>query len=137
VRSGPQVGNFTIELDGEIVPGGGGTDGTEWNLSVYSETQDFPRTLVSDLEDTTHTITITLASEGELTLGGIEVIRDAPFVWPIVLMTVASIISLFFGLRSIATLVAVRSGHLRRKSWMSADPPLPTLRAISPGRRIS
>jgi hypothetical protein len=52
-------------------------------------------------------------------------------------MTVAAIISLFFGLRSIATLVAIRSGHLRRKSWMSTDPPLPTLQAFSPRRRIS
>ncbi|HYI26036.1 MAG TPA: hypothetical protein VD767_11560 [Thermomicrobiales bacterium] len=116
VRSGPQVGRFTIELDGELVPGGGGEDGTEWNLALFGATQDFPRTLVDGLDDATHTVTITLTSEGELTLGGIVITREAPFVWPIVLMAVASIISLFFGLWSIAHLFAVRSGHLRRKS---------------------
>ncbi len=137
VRSGPQVGNFTIELDGEIVPGGGGADGTQWDLSLYGDTQDYPRTLVDGLDDSTHTITITLASEGELTLGGIQVTRDAPFVWPIVLMTVASIISLFVGLRSLASLVAVRSGHLRRRSWALVDPPLRQVRSVAPRKHVT
>jgi hypothetical protein len=57
---------------------------------------------------------ITLAGPGELTLGGFEITREAPFVWPIVLMAVGALIALFFGLRSIAHLFAVRAGLLRR-----------------------
>ena len=140
LRSGPQVGRFTIELDGELVPGGAGISGDEWDLSDqsgYFTTEDFPRTLVDDLEDTPHTMTITLVSEGELTLGGLEVTRQAPFVWPIVLMTVGSIISLFFALRSIAYLFATRSGHLRRPSSIDSGPPLPQLTGWRPGSRYS
>ncbi|MEJ7902003.1 MAG: beta-galactosidase, partial [Thermomicrobiales bacterium] len=91
VRSGPEVGGFTITVDGKVVSGGGGETGDVWDLSLFSETEDFPRTLVDGLDDTRHTMTITLASEGELTLGGVEVTRDAPFVWPIILMTVGAI----------------------------------------------
>jgi hypothetical protein len=140
VRSGPQVGRFTIELDGELVPGGAGISGEEWDLSDeagYFTTEDFPRTLVNDLEDTQHTMTITLVSEGELTLGGLEVTRQAPFVWPIILMTVGSIISLFFGLRSIAYLFGTRAGYLRRPSPTDMGPPLPQLTGWRPGRRYT
>jgi hypothetical protein len=140
VRSGPQVGRFTIELDGELVPGGAGISGDEWDLSDqsgYLTTEDFPRTLVDDLEDVEHTMTITLVSEGELTLGGLEVTRQAPFVWPIILMTVGSIIALFFALRSIAYLFATRAGHLRRPSSIDSGPPLPQLSGWRPGRRYT
>ena len=41
--------------------------------------------------------------------------RDAPFLWPIVLLTVGSLILIFVGMRSLAYLVAVRTGHLIRK----------------------
>ncbi len=137
VRSGPAVGNFSIEIDGEIVPGGAGESGDEWDLSLFASTDDFPRTLVSGLEDTRHSLTISLVSEGELTLGGFEVTRDAPFVWPIILMTVGSIISLFFGLRSIAYLFATRAGHLRRRQNHEPGPQLPRMPNWRPERRVS
>ncbi len=136
VRSGPDVGNFSIEVDGKVIPGGGGDSGDEWDLS-FSETEDFPRTLVEGLEDTSHSMTITLVSDGELTLGGVEITRDAPFVWPIILMTVGSIISLFFALRSIGFLFATRAGHLRRKTGPDPGPQLPRMPNWRPERRIS
>lgn len=137
VRSGPEVGTFTIEVDGDIVSGGGGVTGEEWDFSLgFVETQDFPRTLVTGLEDTRHVMTITLASEGELTLGGVEVTREAPFVWPIILMTVGSLICLFFALRSIAFLFATRAGHLRRKSGPDYGPQLPQMPNWRPERRF-
>lgn len=135
VRSGPVVGTFTVEVDGKVISGGGGVSGTEWDLSFFTTTDDFPRTLVDGLEDTSHVMTITLKSEGELTLGGFEVTREAPFVWPIVLMTVGSIISLFFGLRSIAFLFATRAGHLRRETDPDPGPQLPSLPNWRPDRR--
>ncbi len=126
VRSGPEVGTFLVSVDGKIVPGGGGESGDEWDLSVFSRTNDLPRELVSGLDDERHTITITLVSPGELTLGGMVVERDAPFVWPVIMMTVGAIIMLFFALRSFAFLVAVRAGHLRRRDDAIA-PPLPRI----------
>lgn len=137
VRSGPDVGTFTIEVDGKVVSGGGGESGDEWDFSFFSETEDFPRTLVQGLNDTRHTMIITLASQGQLTLGGVEITRDAPFVWPIILMTVGSIILLFFGLRSIAFLFATRAGHLRRKTGPDPGPQLPRMPHWRPERRIS
>jgi hypothetical protein len=137
VRSGPAVGNFRIEVDGEVVSGGAGESGDEWDLSLFASTDDFPRTLVDGLEDTRHSLTITLVSEGELTLGGVEVTREAPFVWPIILMTVGSIISLFFALRSIAFLFATRAGHLRRNLDVDPGPQLPKMPNWRPERRVT
>ncbi len=137
VRSGPEVGNFTIDVDGDVVSGGAGESGDEWNLSSgFGETEDFPRTLVDGLEDTRHTMTITLATDGELTLGGVEITREAPFVWPIILMTVGSLICLFFALRMIAFLFATRAGHLRRKTGPDYGPQLPQMPNWRPERRV-
>ncbi len=138
VRSGPDTGVFRIELDGEVVPGGGGESGEDWDLSIFSTTQDLPRTLVDDLDDETHTLTITLVGEGELTLGGFEVTREAPFVWPIVLMAVGSLLGFFFGLRSLVYLFATRAGHLRRPGEEgNINAGLPRLNNWRPERRIS
>ena len=115
VRSGPSVGSFTLEIDGEIVPGGSVTSSDQWDFSGSSTTNDFPRTIASGLSDQKHVATVTLKSPGELTLGGFVVARDPPFVWPIILMTVSSMILLFFALRSFAYLVAIKTGHLRRR----------------------
>ncbi len=114
VRSGPNVGSFTLEIDGEIVPGGSVTSSELWDLSLSATTNDFPRTVASGLPDREHVATVTLETPGELTLGGFVVERDPPFVWPIILMTVSSLILLFFALRSFAYLVAIKTGHLRR-----------------------
>lgn len=135
IRSGPDVGPFLVSVDGEVIPGGAGTSGDEWDFSVFSRTNDLPRELVSGLEDKRHTITITLVSPGELTLGGMVVERDAPFVWPVILMTVGATIMLFFALRSFAHVVAVRAGHLRRRDDIDFAPPLPMMPNWQPSRR--
>lgn len=137
VRSGPAAGDFRIEVDGNVISGGAIDGSDNWDLSFFRNTDDFPRTLVDGLEDRRHTMTITLVSDGELTLGGVEVTRDAPFVWPIILMTVGSIISLFFALRSIAYLFATRAGHLRRRTGPDPGPELPRMPNWRPERRIS
>lgn len=138
VRSGPEVGNFTIDVDGEVISGGAGQSGDEWDLSLPgATTNDFPRRLVDGLDDTRHTMTITLVTEGELTLGGIEVTRAAPFVWPIVMMTAGAVICLFFGIRSLAYLCATRAGHLRRRSGPDPGPQLPRMPNWRPERRLS
>lgn len=134
IRSGPEVGTFMVSIDGEVIPGGGGAAGDDWDFSVFSRTSDLPRELVTGLEDERHTITITLASPGELTLGGMVVERDAPFVWPVILMTIGALIMIFYALRSFAYLVAIRAGHLRRRDDEVA-PPLPRMPNWQPSRR--
>ncbi len=75
-------------------------------------------------------------AEGESTLGGIEVHTRSAVRMADSAHDGCIIISLFFGLRSIAMLVAVRSvtcAASRGCRWIS---PLPPLRAFSPRRRL-
>lgn len=134
MRSGPQVGQFRVELDGEVVSGGAGEDGTLWDFYWY-ETTDIPLTLLSGLADTNHSVTITLVGDGELTMGGLVVSRDAPFTWPIMLMAAAAFISLFLATRSLVYLVAIRAGHLFRRG-ASPNPELPLMPNWRPTRRV-
>ena len=134
MRSGPRVGEIRITLDGELIPGGAGEDGTLWDFSWW-ETRDLPRKLLGGLDESTHVMTITLAGDGELTLGGMVVARDAPFIWPIMLMSAAAFISFFLAMRSFIYLVAMRTGHLMRKDVMP-NPALPAMPNWRPSRRV-
>ena len=114
IRSGPQAGAFRLEIDGKVVPGGAPSNEDHWSFYVSYRTDDLPRRLVADLEDTAHVARITLVEPGELTLGGLVVERTPPFVWPVILLTVSSIVVLFLGMRSFIYLVAYRTGRLHR-----------------------
>lgn len=135
IRSGPQSGAFQIELDGEVVPGGYGDNESYWSFYYPYETNDLPRRLLSDLDDTEHTVRITLMEPGELTLGGLVVEREPPFTWPVILLTVSALGVLFIGVRSFIYLVAIRSGHVARREDV-ADPSLPRMPDWRPDRRI-
>jgi len=136
LRSGPQSGAFEIKLDGEVLPGGYEDNPDLWSLYTPFRTDDLPHRLVSDLDDTEHTVKITLMEPGELTLGGLVIEREPPFVWPVILLTISSMIVLFLGMRSLIYLVAIRSGHLRRREDASV-PSLPRMPDWQPGRRVS
>lgn len=136
MRIGPKSGNVIVEVDGDVNPGGAGESGDEWDLSWF-ETLDVPRELVSGLEYGDHILTIRLVTEGTLTLGGLIVERDQPFVWPIVLLTVGALIALFFGIRSLVLLIGRRSGHLPRAEDEELWPALPSMPDWRPGRRTS
>jgi hypothetical protein len=135
IRSGPQSGAFQIELDGEVVPGGYEDNESYWTFYYPFETNDLPRRLLSDLDDTEHTVRITLMEPGELTLGGLVVEREPPFTWPVILLTVTALGVLFIGVRSFIYLVAIRSGHIARREDV-ADPSLPRMPDWRPDRRI-
>lgn len=134
LRSGPQAGPFQLELDGEILPGGYEDEPDWWSLYISYRTDDLPHRLVSGLDDTEHTLKITLMEPGELTLGGLVVEREPPFIWPVMLLTISSMIVLFLGMRSLIYLIAIRSGHLRRRDDI-AIPSLPVMPDWQPGRR--
>ncbi len=136
VRTGPQSGNVKIELDGKVISGGFGDSGSEWSFQDYLGTNDYPHTLLSNLDDSQHTVTITLVGPGELTLGGLEVVRGAPFIWPVMLITVGSLLLIFFAVRSLVYLVAIRAGYLRSRSGLDLWPQLPQMPDWQPRRRV-
>lgn len=135
LRFGPESGLVHLSLDGELVPGGGGNDGLAWNLGSFV-TSDLPQTLVSGLDNERHRLTIELVSEGELTLGGLVVVRQEPFLWPIILLAVGAAVAIFLAVRSLLYLVAVRSGQLQRRTGVDLWPQLPQLPDWRPSRRV-
>lgn len=132
IRTGPQSGDLKVELDGEAIDGGS-TDGL-WSYFYQYQTDDFPQRLFSNLEDEQHTVTITLASPGQLTLGGMVVERQPPFIWPVIMITATGVLVLLLGLRSFIYLVAIRAGHLTR--WENVvSPELPRMPDWIPERQ--
>lgn len=132
IRTGPQSGDLRIELDGEQIDGGG-EDGN-WSYFDQFATNDFPRRIFSNLEDEIHLVTITLAEPGQLTLGGMVVERQPPFIWPIIMVTASGALVLLLGLRSFIYLVAIRAGHLTRWENVSS-PELPRMPDWIPERQ--
>lgn len=133
IRSGPQSGSFELELDGQPVPGNDPDNADLWSFFYLYETNDLPRRLLANLDDTEHLVRITLVEPGELTLGGLVVEREPPFTWPVILLTVSALGVLFLGVRSFAYLVAARSGHVTRREDMTT-PSLPFMPDWRPGR---
>lgn len=134
MRIGPESGNLIVEVDGRVISGGAVGSADEWDLA-WPTTSDVPVELVSGLDYGEHTLTIRLAREGSLTIGGIVVEREQPFVWPVVLLTAGSLISLFYGIRSLVMLIGRRSGVLPRAEEMAAWHDLPRSPVRLQGRR--
>jgi hypothetical protein len=132
IRTGPQSGDLRIELDGQVVDGGAGNG--LWSFYYQYQTDDFPQRLFANLEDEQHTVTITLAEPGQLTLGGMVVERQPPFIWPIIMITASGVLVLLLGLRSFIYLVAIRAGHLTRWEHVTS-PELPRMPDWVPERQ--
>lgn len=135
LRFGPETGEVKLTLDGKVLNGGAADNPENFDLSSY-QTSDLPRELVSGLPAGEHTLTIELATPGELTIGGLVVERRSIMLWPIMLLAAASALCLFFGFRSIIYLVATRSGHLQRRGNTDLWPQLPQMPDWRPSRRI-
>lgn len=132
IRTGPLSGDLSIELDGEVIDGG--ADNGNWSYFDQFQTNDLPRRVFSNLEDDIHLVTITLAEPGQLTLGGMVVERQPPFIWPIIMVTASGFLVLLLGLRSFIYLVAIRAGHLTRWENVSS-PELPRMPDWIPERQ--
>lgn len=132
IRTGPLSGDLQIELDGEIIDGG--AENGVWSYFDQFATNDFPRRVFSNLEDEIHLVTITLAEPGQLTLGGMVVERQPPFIWPIIMVTASGVLVLLLGVRSFIYLVAIRAGHLTRWENVSS-PELPRMPDWIPERQ--
>lgn len=135
LRYGPETGEIRLAIDGNALKGGAADDPENFDLSSY-QTTDLPRELVTNLPAGEHTLTITLVTPGELTIGGLVVERRTIMVWPIMLLAGVSILCLFFGFRSIIYLIATRSGHLQRRGNADLWPQLPRMPDWRPSQRI-
>lgn len=109
IRQTAEAGPVRLTLDGEDFG----------DLSADSlqtlQALNVPFELVDGLDNGLHELTLTLDGEGELTIGGAEVLRARPSLWPIALLTVAALVVLFVAMREATYLVARRTGHLRRQ----------------------
>lgn len=135
LRYGPETGEVQLTLDGKVLKGGAADNPDYFDLSLY-QTRDLPRDLVSNLPAGEHTLTITLVTPGELTIGGLIVERRTIMLWPIMILAAMSALSLFFGFRSIIFLVGARSGRLQRRGAGDLWPQLPLMPDWRPSRRI-
>lgn len=132
IRTGPQSGDLEITLDGEKIDGG--AENGLWSYFYQFQTNDFPQRLFSNLEEENHVVTISLAEPGQLTLGGMVVERQPPFIWPIVMITASGVLVLLVGIRSFVYFIAIRAGHLTRRDQV-ASPELPRMPDWTPERQ--
>lgn len=91
--------------------------------------------LASRLRDGPHTVSLQLVSPGELTIGGLIVVRTIPMQWPIYLLLGSGILLLFAGLFDGLLLVAERAGLLQRRRPGELWPELPQMPDWRPARR--
>ena len=138
LRYGPQAGIIHATLDGEPLAGWPEVDGAgEIDLESSLQARDIPIRLISGLDDDqTHELQLTLATDGEITLGSLVVVRDVPFLWPVATLAVAGVVILFVALREAAYTIARRTGHIRRERGVELWPVLPRLPDWRPSRRV-
>jgi hypothetical protein len=127
LRYSPSAGPVRATLDGEPLPGS--FDRTEdgaasvVNLSS-TRAANVPVTLVSGLDEGPHELRLTLEGAGELTLGGLVVVREVPTLWPVVVLAAVGGLLLFVAVREIAYLLARRAGYLPRRREVDLGAPL-------------
>jgi hypothetical protein len=135
LRESPQAGLVHVSIDGKPLPGRPGTDtASEIDLS-WTQASDVPVELASGLDDGLHRLEITLAEPGQLTIGGLIVTRDVPFMWPVATLVGAGVLMVIFALRELAYVIAMRAGFLQRREGVELRPPLPILPDWRPMRR--
>lgn len=125
VRLGPEAGPIEAVVDGEptIIP----------LQSFQAVDRTIP--IADGLPDGTHELVLRLATPGQLTIGGLQVVREVPLRWPVALLLGGGVGLLFLGLRQIVYLIAERAGRLQRRRGVDFWPELPQLPDWRPARR--
>ena len=102
LRQSSEAGTIALTLDGEEIG--------EIPATSLQTLQAFnaPLELVSGLDYELHELTLTLASEGELTIGGAVVDRDQPSLWPVALITLAAVADPVYCYRDVVYVVPER-----------------------------
>ena len=138
LRQSREAGPVRATLDGKPLPGWP-SDGTASiiNLRVqFSQAESVWYSLASGLADGPHELALTLGDTGELTIGGILIVREPPLVWPVALLVTTAFLLIVLALREISYVAAMRAGYLQRRRGVELRPPLPHLPDWRPARRV-
>ncbi len=123
---GPNSGLIQVQLDGGPVPGLPPDETSDGTASVLDLSYPFAfnssQPIVTGLDPGPHTVTMELVQEGQITVGGLVVVRDLPTLWPIVVLAVAGAVLLFFAIREMLYVLALRRGFLRRRRQVDLNP---------------
>jgi hypothetical protein len=136
LRRSPQAGPIHVTIDGEPLPGRPVEGGAGLIELQYFQAQDIPVLLVSGLSDDVHTLTITLSGPGQLTLGGLVVVRNPPLLWPVIVLLAVSGLLIMAAFRETIYVIAVRAGYLQRRRGVELMPPLPRMPEWRPSSRF-
>ena len=136
LRISPQAGQVLATIDGEPVAGWPQQDGAALiDLSAF-QADDLPIELASGLDDSIHTLTLSLAGPGQFTIGGLVVSREPPLLWPVIILIVIALGIVAAGLRDVIYVIALHGNILQRRIGVDLRPPLPRLPDWRPARRF-
>jgi len=136
LRRSPQAGPIHVTIDGKPLPGRPVEDGAGLIELAYFQAQDIPVLLVSGLSDDVHTLTITLSGTGQLTLGGLVVVRNPPLLWPVIVLLAVAGLLIMAAFRETIYVIAVRAGYLQRRRGIELTPQLPRMPDWRPSSRF-
>ena len=138
-RFSPDAGTarFVIDNPSFDEPGPEAATGSVFLTYRVSDAFEAPVVLAAGLQEGMHTVTIGLADPGELVIGGFLVERERPMIWPIAVLVVAGLVSLFLGLRAVAYVAAEHVGMIQPRTSQSTQPPMPSMPEWKPGPRFS
>jgi hypothetical protein len=135
LRISPQAGVVHFTIDDKPVSGYSTVD-NQSELDLYSyQAVNVPFDLASGLDDGIHQLKLTLAQDGQLTMGGAVVTRAAPNLWPVAVLTISGAILIVFAMRDLIYVIALEAGYLQRRGAIEMRPPLPHLPDWRPARR--
>jgi len=136
LRRSPQAGPIHVTIDGKPLPGRPVEDGAGLIALEYFQAQDIPVLLVTGLSDDVHTLTITLSGAGQLTLGGLVVVRNPPLLWPVIVLLVVAGLLIMAAFRETIYMIAIRAGYLQRRRGIELMPELPRMPEFRPSSRF-
>lgn len=135
LRLSPQAGPIHVTIDGKPIPGRKVQDGAGLIDLQYFAAQDVPVMLVNGLNDDVHTLVISLAGPGTLTVGGLVVVRNPPLLWPVIMLLAVAGLLVAAAFRETIYVIAMRAGYLQRRRGVSLRPPLPKMPDWNPSTR--
>jgi hypothetical protein len=135
LRISPQAGPVHATIDGKPIPGWPIDEGASLIDLAAFRAQDLPIAIADGLSDTTHTLTLTLAGQGQFTIGGLVVSRDPPLLWPVIILIAIAVGIVAFGLRDVVYVIALHSNALQRRTGVELRPPLPRMPDWRPAGR--
>ena len=122
----PNAGLVRVQLDGGPVPGmvvDPDSDGSASLLNLaWTPAYEAAIPIATGLGSGPHTLSMELIESGTVTVGPLVVTRDLPTLWPIVVLAAAGAVLMFFAVRELLFVLALRRGYLRRRREIDINP---------------